>query len=188
MSVVEIIRSRRTIYDFKPEPVPREKIVRILEHAVWAPNHKVTEPWRFIVVNGKTKEELADIYRQVQIEKTKSDDPEVLAKVSQKGYKKLMSKPSVIGVVCQKNPDPYRAREDYAATCCAIHNIFLAAWEEGIGMQWSTSGLTWHPEALKLLQVNPDTEEIVGFLYTGYPAVIPDQKRIPAEQRTTWLE
>lgn len=188
MSAAEIIRSRRTIFEFKPEPAPSETIARILEHAVWAPNHKVTEPWRFLVVNGKTKEKLAHIYRRVQTEKIKSDDPEVLAKVSRKGYEKLMSKPTIIGVVCQKNEDAFRAREDYAATCCAIQNISLAAWEEGVGVQWSTSALTWHPEALELLGVNPEAEEIIGFLYTGYPAAIPEQKRVPAEERTTWFE
>lgn len=188
MSIVEIIRSRRTIFDFKPEVVPREKIAQIMESAVWAPNHKLTEPWRFIVVNGQAKEQLADIYRQIQMKKTKSNDPDILAKASRIGYKKLMSKPTIIGMVCKKSMDPVQAREDYAATCCAIQNISLAAWEEGVGMQWSTSALTWHPETLKLLRINPDEEEIIGFLYTGYPATIPEQKRVPAEARTTWFD
>lgn len=188
MAVVDTIRSRRTIYDFKPEAVPRDKIAQALEHAVWAPNHKVTEPWRFIVVNGKTKENLAGIYRLMQMEKTKSDDPDVLAKAGRKGYEKLMSKPTIIGVVCRKDADPVRAREDYAAACCAMYNISLAAWEEGIGMQWSTSALIRHPETLKLLQVNPEEEEIIGFLYTGYPAAIPEQRRVPAKDRTTWFD
>ena len=188
MSIVDIIRARRTILDFKQKPVPSEEIAYILECAVWAPNHKITEPWRFIVVNGKTKEKLADVYRQIQIAKTKSDDPGIQAKASEIGYNKLMSKPAVICVVCHKDNDPFRAREDYAAACCAIHNITLAAWERGIGIQWSTSKLTEHPEALALLEVDPTREEIVGILYTGYPAEIPKQKRIPAAERTTWFD
>ena len=188
MSIVQTIRERRSIYDFKPEPVSNEIIAEILECSVWAPNHKITEPWRFLVVNGATREKLADVYRKVQMDKVKSDAPSVLDVASRKGYEKLMSKPSIIGVVCKKDDDAFRAREDYASACCAIHNITLAAWEKGIGMQWSTSALTCHPEALALLGVNPAEEEIIGSLYTGYPADVPDQTRVPAAELTTWFE
>jgi len=188
MSVVDTIRNRRSIYDFKSKPVPREVISRVLETAVWAPNHKLTEPWRFLVIAGNTKETLADIYRRIQQAKSKSKDPEILRKASDKGHAKLMSKPVIIGVVCKKDDDAFREREDYAATCCAVHNITLAAWEEGIGMQWSTGELIRDPETLKTLNINAEKEEIIGFLYTGYPALVPSQKRIPATERTEWFQ
>lgn len=187
MSVLDTIRNRRSIYDFKTEPVPPEVIARVLETAVWAPNHKLTEPWRFQVVTGKTKESLAGIYGKIQREKTKSDDPAILRKATEKGYAKITSKPVIIGIVCKKDEDAFRAREDYAATCCAIHNIALAAWEEGIGMQWSTGGLIRDPDTLELLNIDARVEEIVGFLYTGYPAQVPAQKRVPAAERTEWF-
>ncbi len=186
MSVLDTIRNRRSIYEFKTEPVSREVIARVLETAVWAPNHKLTEPWRFLVVTGKTKESLASIYCRIQREKTRSDDPVILRKATEKGHAKIMSKPVIIGVVCRKDEDAFRAREDYAATCCAIHNIALAAWEEGIGMQWSTGGLVRDNETLELLRIDSG-EEIVGFLYTGYPAQVPAQKRVPAAERTEWF-
>ena len=187
MSVLETIRNRRSIYEFKPDPVPREVIARVLETAVWAPNHKLTEPWRFLVVTGKTKETLARIYCKIQRGKTRSDDPDILRKATEKGYAKIMSKPAIVGVVCKKDEDAFRAREDYAATCCAMHNIALAAWEEGVGMQWSTGGLIRDPDTLELLKVDSRKEEIVGFLYTGYPALVPAQKRVPAVERTEWF-
>ncbi len=188
MSIVETIRNRRSIYDFKQIPIPKDVIVQILEPAVWAPNHKLTEPWRFLVIEGRTKETLAHIYCKIQRIKTKSEDPAVLEKATKKGYTKLMGKPTIIGVVCKKDKDAFRAKEDYASACCAIHNISLTAWEMGIGMQWSTSGLINDPESLELLQINPAEEEIIGFLYTGYPADIPEQKRVPASDRTVWFE
>ncbi len=187
MSVLDTIRNRRSIYLFREEPVPREVIARLLETAVWAPNHKLTEPWRFLVVTGKTKEMLASIYGRLQCQKTRSDDPSILRKATDKGCAKIMCKPVIIGVVCRRTEDAFRAREDYAATCCAIHNIALSAWEEGIGMQWSTGGLTRDPRTLELLKIDSHEEEIVGFLYTGYPAEIPVQKRIPAAERTEWF-
>ncbi len=188
MSIVTTIRNRRSIYDFKPDPPSKEVIAEILDCAVWAPNHKVTEPWRFLVVSGSTKQKLADVYRKVQVAKVKSDDPSILAVASSKGYEKLMSKPALIGVTCRRDEDPFRAREDYASACCAIHNISLAGWEKGIGFQWSTSALVSHPEAMKLLRVDTEQEEVIGFLYAGYPAEIPDQTRIPASELTTWFD
>ena len=188
MSIVDTIRNRRSIYDFKPKQVPKDVIAQILEPAVWAPNHKLTEPWRFLVINGRTKDKLAHIYCKIQRIKTKSEDPAVLEKATEKGYAKLMGKPTIIGVVCKKDKDALRAKEDYAAACCAIHNILLTAWERGIGMQWSTSGLINDPESLELLQISPVEEEIIGFLYTGYPAEVPERKRVPASDRTVWFD
>ena len=188
MSIVQTIRNRRSVYDFNPESLTNETVAAILECAVWAPNHKSTEPWRFLVVNGETKKKLADVYRKIQVGKTKSDDPAVLEIASRKGYEKLVSKPTIIGITCLKSDDAFRAREDYASVSCAIHNITLAAWEQGIGMQWSTSALTTHPEATNILKVDTAKEEIVGFLYAGYPAEVPDQTRIPASKLTTWFE
>lgn len=112
----------------------------------------------------------------------------MLEKATEKGYAKLMGKPTIIGVVCKKDKDALRAKEDYAASCCAIHNILLTAWERGIGMQWSTSGLINDPESLELLQISPVEEEIIGFLYTGYPAEVPERKRVPASDRTVWFD
>ena len=68
------------------------------------------------------------------------------------------------------------------------HNILLTAWERGIGMQWSTSGLINDPESFELLQISPVEEEIIGFLYTGYPAEVPERKRVPASDRTVWFD
>ncbi|MBM3262990.1 MAG: nitroreductase [candidate division Zixibacteria bacterium] len=188
MTVFETIRNRRTIYEFKPDPVPNETIARILESAVWAPNHKLTEPWRFIVISGRVREKLAAVYCRIQREKTRSDDPEVLETATRKGYAKFMSKPALVAVICRKDPEPFRAREDYAAACCAIQNISLSAWEQGVGMQWSTSAILTDAEALDLLRIDPETEEMIALLYTGFPALIPEQKRIPATERTAWLD
>ncbi len=188
MSIADTIRNRRTIYEFKPESVPRAVIARILEAAVWAPNHKLTEPWRFLVIAGETREQLAQVYCKIQRQKTKSDDPAVLETATRKGYTKFMSKPALIAVVSRRDPDPVRLREDYAATCCAIQNLSLAAWEEGIGVQWSTSGILTDPDALRLLRIDPEKEEMIGLLYTGYPAFVPEQKRLPAEKRTEWFD
>ena len=69
MDVMEAICTRRTIFKFKPEPVPNDVIEKIFEAGVWAPNHHLTEPWRFIVLGEKTKETLAQRYSEIQMAK-----------------------------------------------------------------------------------------------------------------------
>ena len=79
--------------------------------------------------------------------------------------------------------DALQRREDFAATCCAIQNIQLAAWAEGLGMQWSTNKQTRQAETYSLLQIDPAGEEIAAFLYFGYPASVPPPAaRRPLEQ------
>ena len=59
------------------------------------------------------------------------------------------------------------------AVCCAIQNIQLAAWAEGMGMQWSTGRVVQLPQTSELLNVDRAHEELVGLLYFGYPATTP---------------
>ena len=155
-----------------------------------APNHKLTEPWRFIVVGPEAKEHLCQVYARIKQADVKADiAPEALREIGRKTVKKLMSKPSVMAVTCAVSGDPFLDREDYAATCCAIQNIMLAAWEDGIGMQWSTSALTEDAEALSILGVDPERERVVGLLYAArFAERVPVSKRKPAAELTTWLD
>ncbi|MCY4372677.1 MAG: nitroreductase [Spirochaetaceae bacterium] len=188
MSVLETIAERRSIFDFQPTAVPRERIERVLQAAVWAPNHKLTEPWRFIVVGPACKRRLSEVYARIKQDDVPVDiAPEALAEIGRKAIKKLMSKPTVMAVTCAVSGDPMLDREDYAATCCAIQNIMLAAWEDGIGMQWSTSGLIENAEALSVLGVDPEREHVVGLLYAGFADRVPTSARKPAVELTTWL-
>ena len=66
MDVMEAIRTRRTIFIFRPEPVSKETIERFFDAGIWAPNHHLTEPWRFIVLGEKTREILAQRYGEIQ--------------------------------------------------------------------------------------------------------------------------
>jgi nitroreductase len=137
MDVMEAIRSRRSIFKFKPEPVPKDVIERIYEAAIWAPNHHLTEPWRFVVIGEETKEILAQRYSEIQEAKAAdgvSDEARVALKKA--GYAKFMSKPTIIAVVCLQDGDEVKKREDYAAVCCAMQNVALAGGLTG----WECSG------------------------------------------------
>lgn len=163
MDIFEAIFNRRTIKDFKSDPVPDDVLERALEAGTWAQNHRMTQPWRFTIMGPETRSELASI------------------------ESKILAKPLVVAVSYRLSDDKQQKTEDYAATCCAVQNIQLAAWALGLGMQWSTGKLTRNPGVYDLLDINPDKERIAGLLYFGYPARIPaPAPRKPLKEVSRW--
>ena len=187
-SVKELIESRRTVFKFRPEPVPRELLEEILSAGRWAPNHHLTEPWRFTIIGEEARQILAERYRQLQIEKaTEGISDEAKRIIGQKGYDKFMGRPTAVAVSCTRQGDEQEQREDYAATCCAMLLIQLQGWAYGIGMQWSTGAITREPATYKLLGIDPEQEYIVGFYFMGYPTEVGSARRKPLDEslRTT---
>lgn len=180
MDVRDAIRTRRTIFRFKPEPVPLEKLKALLAYGIWAPNHHLTEPWRFTVLGEQTRQTLARRYGELQAQKAPPDADETLRRrLCEAGIAKFLSKPTIVAISCLQQGDAQRRREDYAATCCALQNIQLAAWAEGIGMQWTTNPITMEPDTYRLLGIDPEQEYIIGFLYVGFPDESPTRERKP---------
>lgn len=174
MDVLEAILQRRTIKDFRPDAVTDEIIERVLAAGVWAQNHRLTEPWRFTILGPQTHRALAEIYGEVQVRALLENcTQEQRENVRAKGERKLLSKPRIVAVGSTLAADAEQRREDYAAVCCAIQNIQLAAWNNGLGMQWSTGKVIAQPETYRLLGIEAEAEEIVGLLYFGFPAAVP---------------
>lgn len=177
MDVYEAIHGRRSISRFRPEPVPPTLLAAVLEAGIWAPNHHLTEPWRFIVVGPTVREELAERYGRLRAERLPAEATERRERVRQDSVAKFMAIPTLVAVATEQVGDEQRQAEDYAATCCAVQNIQLAAWAEGVGMKWSTSEITRDPLAYELLGLDPQNMRIIGFLYVGYPADVPTRPR-----------
>ncbi len=195
MSVMEAIQSRRTIFKFKPDPVPKNILEDLLYAGIWAPNHHLTEPWRFTVIGEEVKLKLAERYGAIQIEKVTSNPEaakaateEVLAEIAERGVQKFLSKPTIVAVSCIQEGSDQRRREDYATVCCSMLNIQLAGWEQGIGMQWSTGGITLEQGTYDLLGIDSETEYIIGFYYMGYPDEIPTPQRKPLHDVLRWVD
>jgi nitroreductase len=98
-------------------------------------------------------------------------------RVYEESVRKFLSIPTIVAVAALQEGDEKRRREDYAAVCCAIQNIQLAAWAEGVGVKWSTSAVTTDPLTYELLGFDPERFAIIAFLYIGYPAAIPIRER-----------
>ena len=138
---------------------------RILGAAHMAPNHKMTWPWRFTVVGPETREGLLPI--AVDLKNARSEGMQARIRA------KLINPAALVVVTQRLAGEPFREKEDYAATCCAIQNLQLAACAEGLGAKWSTGGLTKHPDVLNHLGIDGAVEEVVGFVWIGKPAKVP---------------
>lgn len=172
LSVPELIQSRRTAHIYRPDPVAEQVLREALECAVRAPNHKLTNPWRFTRVGPRTRQEIVELAVQLKRRKNDLSDRQE-ARVRQK----VGSSPELIVVRQVLDDDPFRRREDYAACACAIQNFALALWSHGVSSKWSTGGVTRAEETYRLLGVDPEVEEIVGFVWVGYAERQPETAR-----------
>ena len=169
-----LIGSRTTIHDFSSDPLPDGALQRSIAAGLSAPNHRMTEPWRFIRTGRATREQLGNVQARLKDKgRTPSDDALARAREKFLGSAELL-------VLCRVvHADPNVAREDYAAIACAVQNISLCLWAEGIGSKWSTGGVTTDAETYRILGVDPAIAEIVGFLWLGYPKTDNQAKKPP---------
>jgi nitroreductase len=173
-TVASIIRGRRTIAAFRSDVPPRETVLAALELARWAPNHKKTEPWHVIWLGPESVRRVIDLNARILMQ-TKG------AAEAESKSAKWAQVPGWLVVTCDLAADPLRRGEDYAACCCAIQNLQLALWSAGVGTKWSTGDVTRHPDFHELLGIDPAAQRVVGLVWYGYPAVVPQQTRKPVD-------
>lgn len=179
MNVRDALLGRRTVHSYRPEPVPEEVIERALEAAIHAPNHRLTWPWRFLRVGRETRKGLVDI--AVQLKSAGVDcGVEQLAALRGKIKGKFLNPHDLIVVTVRcGETDAIRAREDYAACACAIQNLSLSLWSDGVGSKWSSGAPTRHADTYQLLGIDPQAEEIIGFLWVGIADKVPHMPERP---------
>ncbi|NHN30819.1 nitroreductase family protein [Paenibacillus agricola] len=186
MSIAHTIRERRSIRQFREQQVPVDLILRLLNDAVWAPNHGLREPWRFIVVErNEAKVKMADLMLASlsHLKRVKL----LPAKLKQLMKHKYSQIPANLIVVMREDKDEHKQEEDYAAICCLIQNFQLLAWEQQLGMIWSTMEFIRSPLFCQGVGVQAN-ERIVGVLHMGYFDKAPKPKsRTSAEKKLTLL-
>lgn len=174
MDVDEAIRRRRTVKQFSGAPVAREDLEALLDLAVWAPNHHLTEPWRFVVVHEEAaRARLADAVDGGYLALGKpGGDEAAAARLERKRadmHARILRAGAVIVVTAAASQDdPQTAEEDYAATCCAIHTILLAATARGLASYWST-GKPFRSDPVREALELPRAERFCGVIFLGYP-------------------
>lgn len=150
MEVLDAIRTRRTVKTYRPEPVARDVLERILEVARWAPNHRQTEPWRFRVLGSEAQQRL----------KQAAGGPEAAVK--------LERAPTLVVASFVPSVLPLHAREDEQSAACAVYAVLLAARDAGLASYWRTPGVLRTDAGRRAVGLGED-EEVLGLLHFGEP-------------------
>ena len=159
MDVDEAIRGRRTHKAYRPEPVPRETLDALFELARWAPNHNLTNPWRFRVLGPEALERLKQ-----------AAGPEAAAKLDRA--------PTLIVCSCVLGGDPVQDEEDLHATAVAAFIVLLAAHARGLAGYWRTPAVLREPAGRAAVGLAPE-ERFVGLLHLGRPV---QERRAPERE------
>jgi nitroreductase len=168
MDAREAILTRKTVQKYSTEPIPDGCIDRALECAVRAPNHKLTNPWRFYRVGPQTREKIVSLGIEIKAEKAARQGRELTETYIDELRAKLGNSPGLLIVSQVLDEDDFRRKEDYASVACAIQNICLSLWSEGVGSKWATGGVTRHAKTYEIAGVDPGVEKIVGFVWIGH--------------------
>ena len=189
MNTHDAIARRTSTRNFRPEPLPRHVIERLLAAAVRAPNHKLTEPWRFVVVTGAAKARYAEIRKAHRARRFDDATTPDAQRAIEKTWKEHIDTPAFVFVLCAVSEDAIRREEDYGATMMAIQNLLVAATADGIGTFLRTGGIMQHPDVLALVGVSAG-HRIVGIVSLGYLAseVEPTPRKKPMSELIVWKD
>jgi nitroreductase len=172
MDVEKAIRTRRTHKAFGPLALEPAVLDELFELARWAPNHHLTNPWRFRVLGERSRERLMEL--------AESEQPGSAVK--------LRRAPTLVAVTAHQSGDQAQDREDLLATAVAAYVVLLGAHARGLAGYWRTVPLLDDPRGREILEIQP-AETPVGLLYLGSP--VQEQRvpeRAPASEFGTYLE
>jgi nitroreductase len=185
MDVFEALAARRSIKSFTDRPLARAEIERLLDAAVLAPNHRMTQPWRFHVLGPGARRAYGEALGARKARRV--DDPEAAELVRRKVADEHAALPSMIAVSMRLDENPEIREEDYAATFMAIENLSLAAAATGLGAHIKTGAVLDDPRAREAAGIE-EGERLVAIVNVGEPAEVAAPKsRIPASELTRWL-
>lgn len=189
MDVFEAIRTRRSIGKVKPDEIPIDLVKKILEAGIWAPNHHLTEPWKFFVITGDARhrlgEAMADALRD---ELGDPDSPESKAKLEAEQTRPLRA-PVIIALAVSPSSSPnVDEMEEYTAVAAASQNMLLATHALGLGSVLRTGRAVYRKKVKEFFSLK-GRERLFGFIYIGYSASSPPEgRRTPFAEKTKWLK
>jgi nitroreductase len=164
----EAIRGRRTHKVYAAEPVPPAVLEELLELARWAPNHHLTEPWRFRVLGPESLTALKQ-----------AAGPEAAAKLDRA--------PTLVTASVKVRGDEVEREEDLLATGCAVYAVLLGAHARGLVGYWRTPGVLRTPEGAAAVGMGED-EHFVGLIHLGgRRQEQPPPERSPVDEYVSFL-
>jgi nitroreductase len=184
-----LIKSRRSIFpnQYTGEKVDNAIIKQMLENANWAPTHKLTEPWRFVVFSGDGLKKLAAFQGACYKRATEANGT-----FKEDRYQNLLVKPlecsHIIAIGMKRDEKKSLPEwEELGAVFCAVQNMYLTATAYGIGCYISTGGITNFEEAKEFFGLGAH-DKLCGFLNIGVPkGDLPQGKRRPIDEKVKWV-
>ena len=171
MNILDHLKTRRTVRQFKPDAIPQDTLDAIYEAAMWAPSHANAQPWEFVVVGPKARAKLQAMFRAKAEELLADPD---LPKPKRKNLTVLKEDfggaPYMVAVVSRPPTDELEKVENPLSVAGAVQNMCLAAWDEGVGAVWLSLGVA--PPVRGILEIG-EGEAVVALLAMGYPAEVP---------------
>lgn len=190
MKLFDAIRTRRSIGRVTEQPVSRELIEQILEAGTWAPNHFLTEPWKFFVMTGEGRLKLGDTLAEIAVEGMNDPSAPQYKQKAEQARAKALRAPVIITVVATPSTEEKVFRtEEFGAVHAAAQNMLLAAHALGLGAIWRTGAPAYHAKMKQLFSLG-DRDEVVGFIYIGHPQeeAKKEGKRTDFREKTVWWE
>ena len=168
MDVGDAIRSRRTHKQFGPEPLDEAVLRDLLDLARFAPNHRLTQPWRFRVLGPETRARIDEA----------AGESEAM---------KLRRAPTLVLATAKLSGDPATDEEDLHATAAAVYAVLLGATDRGLASYWRTPVCFTEPPVRAVLGLD-ESERVVALIHLG-PRVSdpPEKERLPLDAVLTIL-
>jgi nitroreductase len=185
MDVEDAIRSRRTIKAFEPQPLEHDTLTELLELARWAPNHHLTNPWRFRVVGPRALDSLKRAAGELACAEAEGADQ---ADVARAAAAKLDRAPTLVVCSVVRSDDPIELEEDRHAAAIAAYIVLLAAHGRGLAGYWRTPGVLRTQAGREAVGLGAN-EDFVGLLHLGrakQSAEAPERE--PAIRYVTFLD
>jgi nitroreductase len=177
-TVASTIRDRRSNLNVDTErPIPPEMIDQLLDLATWAPNHYRTNPWRFVVLTGPARARIGEIAARAVASR-----PDAKESIVERQRSQFMRAPAVVVVAAAPDEDPIKHFENKHAVAAGVQNILLGAQAAGLAGAWRSGLAMTDPDVSEpvkeALGLEP-SDEIVSFVYLGYPIAPPGAREKP---------
>lgn len=182
VSAYEALYNRRSVWKYKDQIVNREVLERMFQTTVWAPNHRLTEPWRFFVLDkdSDVRNAVAEVAYDYMMDESGGDE------TRSAGYRaKVLDPPIVVFVYQTPGKDEFEIKEDYGSMCMAVQNLSLAGYVEGVSVTIETGRVIRPPKLNEALGADPDWL-MVMMLTIGYPDEDAGASRTPASSFIVW--
>lgn len=185
MQTSEAIQGRRNIKRFTDQTVAREHVEEMFAAAALAPNHRMTQPWRFYAFGPEAR---TGYGRALGNRKASKIEDQVLAQsIRDNTTNEHTALPLMLGVSMTMNENEEIRSEDLAATWMAVENLCIKAVDLGYGTSLKTGAILMDPAARAACGINGG-EKLIVVINVGVPAEIPASKpRLSASEITKWV-